>query len=106
MQVIPGSSSLLCNNWNDSLCNNWNDSLHLATTRYKTDTNSASYGRMVWMMLVSELWREYCRRLYDNRLITEEQLVKKIQDHLRILINCVPTSAVFVSDRLLDRVSV
>ncbi|CAL1408552.1 unnamed protein product [Linum trigynum] len=61
MQVIPGSSSLLCNNWNDTL--------HLATTRYKTDTDSANYGRMVWMMLVSELWRERCRRLYDTNLL-------------------------------------
>ncbi|CAL1380141.1 unnamed protein product [Linum trigynum] len=76
----------------------WDENLAIALGRFKTTSPNSDRGRLFWLTVVSELWRERCRRLYGNETLTEEQLLKKLQRMLLLLRSGFPQVSSVVSE--------
>ncbi|CAL1395563.1 unnamed protein product [Linum trigynum] len=75
---------------------NWEGSLANAISLFRMKNTVSERGRLLWVMVVAELWRERCRRA--GEALSENQLLKKLQGLLHLLRHGFPQVELAVSE--------
>ncbi|CAN1138595.1 Transcriptional corepressor LEUNIG_HOMOLOG, partial [Linum perenne] len=63
----------------------WEEHLHFITQQWEADTTINKARRVCWCAVMSEVWRERCRRVFDSGARAEEVLIHNTALELNML---------------------
>ncbi|CAL1357332.1 unnamed protein product [Linum trigynum] len=82
----------------------WEESLEAAVSLFRMQGPSSDRGKLIWVMVVAELWRERCRRAMAGEVLSENQLLVKLQRSLRLLRGGFPQIEIVVPEDFVNSI--